>query len=171
MYFRMLAFAVTTSCILACALIGGEPDSKGIQGRWSISYAFLHGKTAKPEELEKGEVEISAGKLAFRAKGSKKDANAWFFKINPNVKPKTIDFNTTRLRLTPEGDGVEKIEERFLAIFDLKDDQLRIACSAAVPVKKDPKEQAEADKSATRPTNFEHGPSVHGVLILKRIKK
>jgi uncharacterized protein (TIGR03067 family) len=162
------------STVFSLAVLGGETDEKKlIDGTWSITYAFLDGKQAPADELKKGEVVISAGKLIFRAKGKtdKNDRNVWKFQVDPSKKPKTFDVRLTKHELRPGGDAVETFDARFLGIYELKAGELKIAFSKGVPVEKTADEQEEADKKVKRPTSFEHGPDVAGFLILKRVEK
>ena len=144
-------------------------DKKTIQGTWSIVYAVFEGKQVPAAEIKKAEIVIAAEKLTLREKG--KEGNVWQYTLDPSKKPKTIDVIVKTFKLRPGGEAVELLMEKMVGIYDLKGDDLRIALSKGISLKKDAKDQIEADKSVVRPSSFEHGPNVAGVLILRRTAK
>jgi uncharacterized protein (TIGR03067 family) len=162
---------ILATTLLAATTFGGEPmgDNKSIQGTWSVFYAVFEGKRVPRAEIQKVEIVITAGKISLGEKG--KESNVWRYQLDSSKKPKSIDVVLKTFKLRPRGDAVEVVMEKMLGIYELKGDDLRIALSKGISMTKDPKDQPEADKSIMRPSSFEHGPNVVGVLMLKRTGK
>ena len=142
-------------------------DKKAIQGTWSIIYAFAEGKRLPAEEIKEVEIVILADKLTL----GKANGREWQYRLDSSKKPKAINLVIETSKLSKDGNSVIVAKEKLAGIYELKDDELRIAWSKGIPLKKDAKDQLEADKSAVRPSSFEHGPDVEGVLMFKRVRK
>jgi uncharacterized protein (TIGR03067 family) len=124
------------------------------------------------EEIKNVELIISEEKIAGRQKGKDPGNDIeWSYKLDPSKKPKTIELVMKTFKLKPGGQAVELVTQKMLGIYELKDNELRIALSKGIPLKADPREQLEAEKSVKRPTSFEHSPDLDGVLILRRTGK
>jgi uncharacterized protein (TIGR03067 family) len=171
---RMIGLTSLGVILLAAGAFAGAPadDKKSIQGTWSIVYGFFEGKRMPAEEIKYVELVISAEKILGRQKGKDEgNDNEWSFKLDPSKKPKNIDLVIKTFKVKPGGQAVELLTQKMIGIYELMDNELRIALSKGIPLKKDPKEQIEADKSVARPTSFEHSSDLDGVLILKRTGK
>jgi uncharacterized protein (TIGR03067 family) len=171
---RMIGMTSLGVILLTAGAFAGAPaeDKKSIQGTWTIVYGFFEGKRMPAEEIKNVELVIGAEKIVGRQKGKDEgNDNEWSFKLDPSKKPKTIDLVIKSFKVKPGGQAVELVTQKMIGIYELKDNELRIALSKGIPLKKDPKEQLEAEKSVARPKSFEHSPDLDGVLFLKRTTK
>jgi len=117
---QRLCFWSVLLCICLAAVApggdakGGNKDAKKVLGTWKIETAELGGKPFPDEVAKTITLVLTADKYTVTV-GDKKDEGTW--KNDPTKKPRTLDITGT------QGPNEGKT---FLAIYEVKDDTLRI---------------------------------------------
>ncbi len=145
-----LAAGAAAIGILSSGILGAEPirkdkDSEAMQGTWTIESLTLDGNKLPPEQLKNWRRIVERSHATW--KNGTETMIELDIKFDPSQKPMTLDSKIA----TGEDKG-----KTLLAIYELKDDKLRVCF---------------ANLGKPRPTEFSSNPgSGQSLYTAKRVK-
>jgi uncharacterized protein (TIGR03067 family) len=144
---KVRAFAILVTGVSMAAGAPGDAakdEHKKLDGAWVVASVIRDPREKNPDEGKGIRCLIKGEKLVAKLPGEDKPAGGLIIKCDPTKTPKALDIR-------PEGE-----KEKILAIYELKDDTVRVCWSAV---------------GKERPTEFASKPgSGQSLVVLKREK-